>query len=92
MPIFAFSPGVHHAEFSANIRQYMTGTHVEVEALVTLMESSLTMEFNMAVLLLPVHSKCFFKKFSLRTFLTVFSGMGRVKVSPHCGVAYCQAH
>ena len=61
MPIFAFSPGVHHAEFSANIRQYMTGTHVEVEALVTLMESSLRMEFNMAMLL-PVHSKCLFKK------------------------------
>ena len=88
MPIFAFSPGVRHAEFSANIRQYMTGTHVEVEALVTLMESSLRMEFNMAMLLSPVHSKCFFKKYSLRTF----SGMGRVKVSPHCGVAYCQAH
>ena len=62
MPIFAFSPGVRHAEFSANIRQYMTGTHVEVEALVTLMESSLRMEYNMAMLLSPVHSKCLFKK------------------------------
>ena len=62
MPIFAFSPGVHHAEFSANIRQYMTGTHVEVEALVTLMESSLRMEFNMAMLLFPGHSKCLLKR------------------------------